>query len=445
MLGCMLKTFADVVSFMEDTVNLERQTDHYTTRTYRLDRMRALLDHFGHPERSYRVLHAAGSKGKGSTCRYLAAGLEALGYRTGLYLSPHLTDCRERFLVDGRFAPDEMLVSTGNEMADGLRDFTFRDDWGESRPTTFELYTLFAFLLYRDAGCQWAVLETGLGGRLDATNTVDPEAAILCPIELEHTKILGSTIEAIATEKSKIIRPGKPVFVGRVDKTAMDVFRKEAASCHSPLFALAEEAPLIETETTFQGEKTRIVWKDGSEDRLLLRMIGKIQGDNAALALLTLKKLGLFDSGKTLPALEAATLPGRMEKISEGPDIWLDGAHTVNSLRALFESFAALYPERGRRVALYGALIDKNHIPMCRLVAENFDHVIVSTPGTRRRSDIHAIWEMLKADSPGGDIRLVPDTREAVREARRTAGPGGAVLVCGSFYLAGAVKEVLAT
>lgn len=133
----MLHTFEDVVRLMESFTNLEKNMNHFTTRTYRLDRMRALLDHFGHPERSFKTLHVAGSKGKGSTSSYLSSGLRALGYKTGLYLSPHVSDYRERWLIDGAFAPDEDLVRAGNELADGIKDFRFSDEWGESSPTTF--------------------------------------------------------------------------------------------------------------------------------------------------------------------------------------------------------------------------------------------------------------------------------------------------------------------
>lgn len=440
----MFKTFQEVVSFMEQHTNLERSaTDHYTTRTYRLDRMKALLDHFGHPERSFKSLHVAGSKGKGSTSSYLAAGLAAIGYRTGLYLSPHLTDYRERWIVDGRFASDPDLVETGNQMEAGLRDFHFRDEWGESRPTTFELYTLFAYLLYKHLGCQYAVLETGLGGRLDATNTVDPEAAILCPIELEHTRILGDTIEKIAIEKSKIIMPHRPVFVGLEKPEAMQVFRGEAKAQESTLTSLADELDSLESRTTFQGEVVDIAWKNGTRDHLVLSMIGTVQAQNAALALLTLRHLGLYDAGSTIPAFERNHLPGRFEKVSEKPAIYIDGAHTVNSLQGLLETYDALYPDEGGRVAIYGALLDKDHRHMCGLMARSFDHIIVSTPGTYKKSDIQAIWQIFRETAPDKDIRLVPDNAEALSEAKALAGETGSILVAGSFYLGGAIKSLL--
>jgi dihydrofolate synthase/folylpolyglutamate synthase len=437
-------SFEEVVSYMESFTNLEKQVDHYTVRTYRLDRMRALTEHFEHPERAYRKLHIAGSKGKGSTASYLSSGLVALGYRTGLYLSPHLFDYRERFLYNGAFAADDVLVRTGNLLRRGLEDFTFSDQWGETKPTTFELYTIFAFLLFKELHCDWAVLETGLGGRLDATNVVIPEASILCPIELEHTRILGDTIEKIAGEKSKIIKDGIPVFVGLETNEAMQVFRNEAVQRHSQLYSLKEELETLDYRTTFEGEKVHILWKNGTKDDLTLRMIGEVQAQNAALAILSLRTLGLYDKQKTILAMESNTLPGRFERISEKPAIYIDGAHTVNSLRALVHSYATLYPKDGR-VVIYGALLDKDHRHMCSLILSAFTHIVISTPGTYKKSDIKAIYDIFMADpeSEGKDIRLIPDNREALREAKDIAGDDGAILVTGSFYLSGAIDHLV--
>jgi dihydrofolate synthase/folylpolyglutamate synthase len=436
-------TFDDVVAFMEGFTNLERQVDHYTVRTYRLDRMRSLLDHFGHPEYAYKKLHIAGSKGKGSTSSYLASGLQALGYKTGLYLSPHLLDYRERFMVDGGFAPEEALLKTADALSDGLEDFHFQDEWGEARPTTFELYTTFAFLLFKNLRCDWAVLETGLGGRLDATNTVIPEASILCPIEKEHTKILGDTIEKIAIEKSKIIKPGKPVFVGLETEDAFRVFAQEAKDQGSALYSLSGSLKAMEYKTTFEGEKVHLIWNDGKEDRFTLSMIGEVQAQNCALSLLTLRTLGLYDEEKTMPALEANKLPGRFEKIAEKPALYVDGAHTNNSIRALLHSYCTLYPDKENNVVIYGALLDKDHAHMTRQILDAFDHVVVSTPGTYKKSDIGAIYGMMVQEEPKKDIRLEPDNRKALELARTIAGKEGSILVCGSFYLSGAIDRIV--
>jgi dihydrofolate synthase/folylpolyglutamate synthase len=434
--------FDDIVSHMETFTNLEKQTTHYTTRTYRLDRMHAILDYIGHPELDYKKIHIAGSKGKGSTASFLASGLKALGYKTGMYLSPHLVDYRERFTLGGTFFDEDSLLKAGNELFSRLEGFTFSDEWGETTPTTFELYTCYAFLLFSLAKCEWAVIETGLGGRLDATNTILPQASVLCPIELEHTKILGNTIEAIAYEKSKIIKAGVPSFVGFETKEAYTVFKKEAKAQNSQIHLLCEELTSYSYKTTKEGEQVSYTWRDGSSENLTLTMLGQVQAQNCALALLVLKTLGLTND-QTLAYLQKNSLPGRFQKIGEEPDVFLDGAHTVHSLQGLFESFSSLYQGRENTI-IYGALEDKDHTSMCSLVLEYFDHIIVSKPGTYKKSDIFQIADTFRSlandHHQSLDLSLVEDNEEALALALKTTAQTGAILVCGSFYLAGGIK-----
>ncbi len=440
----MLATsFEDVVHFMEGFTNLEKQTDHYTTRTYRLDRMHALLQHIGNPEKSFKKLHLAGSKGKGSTASYLASALTKRGFKTGLYMSPHLCDYRERFTLSGTFFPEKELVEAGNELVRRLKGFCFRDEWGETNPTTFELYTAYAYLLFNLAGCQWAVIETGLGGRLDATNTIESEAAILCPIELEHTKILGDTIEQIAGEKSKIIKKGRPAFIGFEDERAMSVFRREAMDQQSVVYTLSEELASYETKTTREGEVVQYVWNDGRTDTLTLRMRGQVQAQNCALALMVLRNLGL-ENESTLQALEDNQIPGRFQQLSSEPALYVDGAHTPHSLEALLTSFSSLHDET-KSTLIYGALEDKDHEHMVNLVLDHFHRIIISRPGTFKKSDIASLNLLMKGQAGkrqgSYEIFLIEDNLEALKMAYVKTPQSGAILACGSFYLAGGIKQ----
>lgn len=439
------KTFDEVVAFMESFNNLEKKSaDHYTTRTYRLDRMFKLLDLLGHPEQDFLSIHVAGSKGKGSTASFLAAGLVAAGFKTGLYLSPHLTDYRERFSLAGVFFDDPTLIEVGGELADRIKDFRFTDQWGETNPTTFELYTCYAFLLFSRTACQWAVIETGLGGRLDATNTITPQASVLCPIELEHTALLGDTIAKIAGEKAKIIKPSVPCFIARQKPEARQVFEAEAKAQGSTAYFLDEETTGIASRSTAEGQVSTILWKDGSRTDLTLAMRGEVQADNCALALLTLKKLGLHRQGLTEAAMERNRLPGRMQKLEGSTPIYLDGAHTVQSLGHLFHSFGQLHGKEGNTV-IYGALRDKDHPHMVREVLDQFDRVIISTPGTYKASDIGGLYdlfrEMAKDDARHKEIYLVPSPVDALRQALEQTPEDKAILACGSFYLAGEIKK----
>lgn len=429
------KTFDQVICYMEHFTNLEKKTDRYNTRTYRLDRMQAIMKALGNPQDSYRSIHVAGSKGKGSTASYIASGLEAAGFVTGLYMSPHVSDYRERFTLCGRFVSDDILVSTGNILAKGLEDFHFNDSMGETQPTTFELYTAFAFLLFKRIGCQWAVIETGLGGRLDATNIIQPEASVLTPIELEHTDILGDTIAKIATEKSKIIKKDRPSFSAFQVSDALEVFRKEALEKNSDFHYLGDEV----SEVT----ERHIRFRNGYSTELNLAMPGLVQAQNCALALLVLRTLGLYREGATEKALEKNALPGRMERINWKRTLYLDGAHTQNSMGHLLETFRSMYPGRSG-ICIFGAVAGKNHDAMCDEVLQAFDHVVVCRPGTFKKSDPKALYELLVSKKhPDQKAVLVEDASEALAYCLNNTEASEPVLAAGSFYLVGVIKEAL--
>ena len=350
-------------------------------------------------------------------------------------MSPHVSDYRERFTLAGSFVPDDKLVAAGNELARSLQDFRFRDEIGDTEPTTFELYTAFAFLLFRNLGCTWAVIETGLGGRLDATNILLPEASVLTPIELEHTEILGGTIALIATEKSKIIKQNRPSFSAFQNEDALSVFRSEARSRNSDFHYLGDYVSSV--------TDTHIAFKDGYEADLKLRMCGLVQAQNCALALLVLRTLGLYKSGITEKALEANTLPGRMELVRWDRPLYLDGAHTQNSMEALIETFRKLYPGR-RGICIFGALSGKNHSAMAASILSAFDTVVVSRPGTYKKSDPKALYELLLSmKKPGQTIVLKEEASEALSYCLEHTGKNDPVLAAGSFYLAGVLKEAL--
>ena len=429
------KTFEQVVEYMEHFTNLERRTDRYNTRTYRLDRMKAIMQKLGNPQDSYRTIHVAGSKGKGSTASFIASALEAAGFTTGLYMSPHVYDVRERFSRCGHFVEDPILISVGNELAKGLENFRFCDQMGENEPTTFELYTAFAFLLFKRIGCQWAVIETGLGGRLDATNIIMPEASVITPIELEHTDVLGDTITKIATEKSKIIKDDRPSFCSYQSHDALKVLRDEANERHSVLTALADAAIEI--------TDSHITFKDGYEASLKLSMAGLVQMQNCALALLVIRSLGLYRAGITEKALEANRLPGRMERLDWERPLYVDGAHTQSSMGHLLETFRKMHPGR-KGMCIFGCVAGKNLDAMADLVLGCFDKIVVSRPGTFKKSDPQAIYELLKSRlHEGQSVVLRIDAKDALSYCLENTEPGEPVLAAGSFYLAGAIKEGL--
>ena len=424
---------------MDSFTNLEKRTDKYSNRTYRLDRMQALMEALGHPERSYRTIHVAGSKGKGSTASYIASGIQALGFKTGLYMSPHVSDYRERFTLCGHFIDDADLVSTGNYLASLVSDFHFIDGIGEEKPTTFELYTAFAFLLFKRIGCQWAVIETGLGGRLDATNILLPEASVITPIELEHTEILGSTITLIATEKSKIIKANRPSFSAFQTDEALSVLRAEAASFGSSFHYLGDYVSSV----SVSGSTAHIAFTDSYITDLDLSMAGLVQAQNCALALLVLRSLGLYSYGVTEAALASNRLPGRMELVQWKRPLYLDGAHTENSMAALIRTFRSMFPGRDG-ICIFGAVSGKNHLAMAKLVLSAFDTVVISRPGSFKKNDPKALYELvLSLKEPSQTVVLLEDASEALSYCLSHTSENEGILAAGSFYLAGAIKEAL--
>jgi dihydrofolate synthase/folylpolyglutamate synthase len=429
---------------MESFTNLEKRSDNYTNRYYRLDRMHKLLEYIGNPQSSFASIHIAGSKGKGSTAIFIASGLEAAGYKTGMYLSPHVSNYRERFTRCGSYFSEEEYVSAANLLFSRLDGFTFSDQWGTTEPTTFELFTAFSFTLFEYTKCEWAVIETGLGGRLDATNTLKPKAVVLTPIELEHTAILGNTITLIASEKAKIIKTGIPTFVSRQTPEALQVFRDEAEKVNSRMFELTSVVESLHRRTTVEGEHVSIEWKDGHITTLLLQMRGEVQAENVALALYVLTSLGVYIKESTETALQNATLPGRMEFVDPTIPLIVDGAHTVESLRHLVNSMVQLYGIQGSTL-LFGALEGKDHIHMARLLLPVFDTIIISQPGTFKKSDPEALYQLFldeaKNMSQAPQILLEKDAYKALHLAQQLSAKVRPILATGSFYLAGDVKK----
>ena len=443
--------FTDVdtaFSYFESFTNLAKKT-HYTVRTYRLDRMIALLDHFQHPEHSFKAIHLAGSKGKGSTGVFIRAGLSAIGHRTGLYVSPHVSTYRERFTVDGQFISDSILIETINFMIEQLETFTFSEEKGYIKPTTFELLTLLSFLLFKEAHCDWAVIETGLGGRLDATNVIQPKLSVITSIELEHTAILGDTIEKIAGEKAGIIKYQTPVVIGNLKNSAEKIIQQTAKRLESKIYSLRDKVDSIATKTNIDGEKSTIFWKHKKITKLSLRLRGNFQAENAALALLSLETVGEYAGTQTIHALEEAFIPGRMELLQNNPPVFIDGAHTEQSIIKLYDSFRQIFPHK-EGLLIFGAILGKNHDIMSEYSIKTFNKIIISTPGSFKESDPDALYTLFlrKRDELNldCDITLEKDPASALTLAltgnTESKAPLPPVLVAGSFYMAAEIRNL---
>jgi len=442
-------TLQEAWAWISSFTNLEK-TQSATKRTWRLDRMEALLADRQHPEYSELSFHLAGSKGKGSTAAYLSSILTASGRNTGLYTSPHVRDWRERITLNGKFFDEGTYLrvigglKTYWEAMDAGRKDRFVADWG-GEPTTFEWLTLAAFELFTTEGLDARVFETGLGGRLDATNAQIPTATVLTLIELEHTDILGDTLALIAGEKAGIIKPKVPTFVAPQKLEALEVFRKTAKALKAPLHLFDEDVEEFETELSREGTRMRLGLSDGTLIEADLPLLGRAQGLNAAVAAWTIHGLVrdghmpmacADDLGEVIrQGLEATTLPGRMQILSREPWIVLDGAHTAESAKLLARSWEPLFGNAG--TLIFGAFEGKSIEPMAAALAPLFPHIIVTTPGTFRPSNPAALRQaFLEAPGSSGFVDVAIEPQEALQGALIDGGP---VLVCGSFYLVGEI------
>jgi dihydrofolate synthase/folylpolyglutamate synthase len=433
-----IRTFADVFAYLESFTNLEKSPVLFNQRSYRLNRMQALLSAFDDPHLSCRVIHVAGTKGKGSTAVLAASVLAASGERTGLYTSPHVESYWERIAVLGRDPDEGLLVALTRDLQRRLPALAREPAFMDGPPNTFELLTLLGFAYFREQRCDSAVIETGLGGRLDATNVVSPDFCLITPVELEHTEILGETIEEIAAEKGGIIKPGVPVFCAAQDPRAEAVLRRLAAERGSPITFLPRECLRLRSRTTLSGTNLRFRLREGTGRRFRLGLLGDFQAENAALVYLALKTCREIKPAAFKAGFRTARLPGRMEILSRSPLILLDGAHTPQSVRRLLHSFRTLFPRRG--LLVFGAVAGKKAREMAALLAPAFRRVIITTPGTFKPSNPEEVYTYFKELNP--DTVLIPDTAAAYRQAKAEAGTREPLLVTGSFYLAGEVRKL---
>ena len=452
---------AEVFSWLSHFINLERGQK---PKSFRIDRMEVLAELAGHPERCVPSVHIAGSKGKGSVTGMLAAMLTAAGFRTARYMSPHVIDIRERICIDSSYFSEEAYVCAGDELreiaeeklpaaANPLFDRT-RENGCE--PTFWELLTLDFFLCARKANCDVMIVETGMGGRLDSTNVLDPLVSVITLIELEHTAILGNTLAAVAGEKAGIIKQGKPLVLAKQGEEALEVFRKKTREKNSPLLYLPEIAEICDVDVSLRGTSFTLAFKTdlfSAPLRLSIPVPGKVQAENAALAIAAAKTaFPQISEDAVRRGLENFYLPARFEKITpssqeDTPPFIIDGAHTPESLALCVETFCSLYGEGG--VLLFGCAADKDAAAMAKIAHSHFSKLIITTPGTFKTSDPALVYETFAKTAGREKTSLVKDTREAIRAAQDFAreknlrGKPLPILGTGSFYLVSEIRKII--
>jgi dihydrofolate synthase / folylpolyglutamate synthase len=393
-----------------------------------LERMQALLAQLGNPERGQRFVHVAGTNGKGSTCAMIANVLRHAGYRTGLYTSPHLIEPTERIEIDGcPLTPAEFAAAF--DAVHAAAETLLQEDRLDAHPSYFEIVTAMALVTFRK-GCDISVLEVGLGGRLDATNVVTPELCVITRIAFDHESFLGNSLEAIASEKAGILKPGIPVVLGR-QLAAVEAVISDRAHKLQCRVIRTEDTPVSSLRATKDSSTFCL---DSVSYKCALP--GRHQVENAAAAVLSCKRLGV-DTSHIQAGLKDVKWPGRLEFISREPDLVLDGAHNpagAAALGAYIREFCA-----GRPVwIVYGAMRDK---AIEEVIGELFplaERVIATAPNFPRALRPEAILGV--AEHPHS---AVADTVRGAIEMARHAPKHATVFFTGSLFLVGEARALL--
>lgn len=412
----MIRTLPDALRFLNAATDYERMASRYAPADYDLGRMRRLLAAAGNPERSFLSLHIAGTKGKGSTAHFAESLLRAAGKRTGLYTSPHLVDLRERIRLDG-----EPVGGVEFARALGALEGPMR----RLKPTFFEIMTAAAFWIFAQRRVDWAVVEVGLGGRLDATNVIRPAACAITTIDYDHMDKLGKTLTKIALEKAGILKPGVPAVSSPQPPEA----RRVLASFPGLDF------PGFQILRARQGV---VHFRTVRAETCTLAVRGAHQAANAATALALVERGGLrLTAAARRRGLRSARLPGRVELVPGRPRVLVDAAHNPVSARALAEALAQL--PRRRLWLVFGASADKDYASMLRTLAPLADRLILTQAASPRAASPADLARQV----PGGNCLTIGGVGRALRLARKRAAPGDLVVVTGSFYVAGEALKVL--
>ncbi|MDA0808581.1 MAG: bifunctional folylpolyglutamate synthase/dihydrofolate synthase [Planctomycetota bacterium] len=419
----------EAIAWLYSRVDFERMSPSLTASDFKLDRMRNLLEHLGNPQKNVPVVHIAGTKGKGSTAAFITSILLNSGYRVGLFTSPHIERFEERIQVSGLQISEDGIARLVDRLACVARKI---DDVGEGlSPTFFELTTALAWLWFCECKVDIAVLEVGLGGRLDSTNICNPEVSVITTISRDHTHILGSRLREIATEKAGIIKDRIPVVTGVTNPEPLSAISEIAAAHESPLTIVA--AP----STPFGGLNTNAAFTPSRHQQH--------NRDVATAVAKRLKDRGwLITDAATEGLLAEAACPVRIERLRENPTVIIDAAHNWISAGALVETIQN-WPVGCRRVLIFGTSHDKDVAGLCRRLFPHFDVVIL----TRYTSSQRGIpVDELATLADRVSTRLThkeKDPAVAWQAALRVCPEDGLICVAGSFFLAAEIREIART
>lgn len=402
---------------------------------FNLDRMERLMHLLGDPHRAYPVLHVTGTKGKGSVCALSAAALQAAGLRVGLYISPHLLDYAERIQVNAIPIPHAHLVETLEDLKPYIAQVPYL--------TTFEITTALAFLYFARQNVDIAVIEVGLGGRLDATNIVWPQVSAITSISYDHIAVLGNTLAQIAREKAGIIKEGRPVVSAPQEQEALQVIQKIAEDRHAPLTLLSRDVFADRIGFDLNGQSVRIWTRDGRRLETHLPLLGRHQVENAGVATAALWKLqeqGIaVDDRAIQQGFASVRWPARFEIARLNPPVIFDSAHNQASFRFLTQTLAETFPNY-KVYLVFGASEDKPLAAMLQEIRPRLEKILFTRANHPRATELERLEAL--ACQQGLEFETHPTVAQAFTRALELAAQdGNAVVVAGSMFVTAEAME----
>lgn len=459
-------TYEAAVEYLFGRINYERvPTSKYTTADFQLRRMSTLLERLGNPHLKTPVVHITGTKGKGSTAAMTAAILRASGHRVGLFTSPHLERFEERMTVDGQLPSEATIVALVAKLQELARDLEESD---ETRPTFFELSTALAWMVFEQAGCDLAVLEVGLGGRLDTTNLCTPLVTVITSISRDHMRLLGDTLELIAIEKAGIAKPGVTCLAASGNPSVINTIRNVCKERGAPFWWMGNEFQVTEAYQSDSPDRLpRWIMKLRVRDRVisnvLVPLAGEYQTHNAALAITAavLAQEELASRARTLthspdgrrePAgtlddetihrgLSQVSWPLRMEVAGRSPLIILDAAHNDASMKELCKTLDFL--PAGRSALIFGTSRDKEADVMLKIAGSAFSEIIITRYSTNPRAWPIVELVQIAHEHARCPVRTCDTVGEALQLAKQASGKNDVICVAGSFFLAAEARSIL--
>jgi dihydrofolate synthase / folylpolyglutamate synthase len=436
------QSYQEALKYLFEKTNYETEKAlRYNVTTFNLDRMEKLLSLLGNPHKKLRTIHIAGTKGKGSTATMLAKMLEANDYKVGLYTSPHVLSLHERIAVNSEMINEPEMLDLMN------RAYVPIEKMGKTdTPTFFEILTALAFMYFVDKTVDVAVIETGMGGRLDSTNVIHPDIIGITSISIDHQQQLGQTIDCIAREKAGIFKNGIPIVTVQQEPAAMSVLKSVALSVNAPISVTGSDIDFSHRFETSRehGPHTRICLSTPTSkfEHLRVPLHGRHQAINCGLALAMLDKLKslgyTIDNTKATEGLARVSLPGRMEMICNDPRVLIDAAHNAASIRALVHAIGQNIPYDSM-IVIFGCNCDKDIKGMLQELQYGADKVIFTRSNSVKAASPFDLAEMY-TEICGKMCQSAASLGQALQLAGSAVSKEDLICITGSFYLIGQAK-----